>query len=132
MATEITTTGSKKVKTLKKEFSEKFPYLELGIFHIEMKEKVRIGEKLNKRFNPDQTLSEIRLKTGLGEISINGRKLVGNLEKEFEDKFGLYVQICYKTKDGGYFYTNHSDDKKSLSALNKDKEKEGCQKVVWK
>lgn len=96
-----------------------------------MKAKVAKGETITQ-VDSEKTLTEIRQKTGLGEISINGRKLVGNLEKEFEEKFGLYVQVCYTTKDGNRYYTTGSDDKKSLSALNKDKEKEGCQKGVWK
>lgn len=131
MATEITTTGSKKVKTLIKEFNEKFPYLRLGIFPIEMKAKVAKGETITQ-VDSEKTLSEIRQKTGLGEISINGRKLVGNLEKEFEEKFGIYVQVCYTTKEGKRYYTTGNDDKKSLTALNKDKENEGCQKDIWK
>ena len=40
MAKEITTTGSKKLKTLMLEFNEYYPYLRLGIFHLSEKQKV--------------------------------------------------------------------------------------------
>ena len=44
MAREITTTGSKLVSTLMKEFNKNFPYLRLGIFPPEEKKLLqRVG-----------------------------------------------------------------------------------------
>ena len=45
------------------------------------------------------------------------------IEREFDEIFGLYVQICYTTKNM---------DSKTLSALNSDNEKAGCLKNEWK
>lgn len=127
----ITTTGNKKVKTLQKEFNTKFPFLRLGIFPMSAKAIVKKGGTITG-VDSEKTLSEVRSKVGNGEISIHGRTIVGNLEKQFEEVFGLYVQICYTNKEGNRYYTSGSDDKKSLSALNKEKEAEGCKKGVWK
>lgn len=130
MAREITTTGSKKVSTLMKEFNANFPYLSLGIFPPESKQLVAKGKSISG-VDKNKTLSEVRTKKGAGEISFTGSKNVGTIEREFENIFGLYVQICYTTKEGKGYYTTGSDDKKSLSKLNSEKEAEGCQKDKW-
>ena len=39
MAREVTTTGSKKLKTLMKEFNDNFPYLRIKIISSEMAKK---------------------------------------------------------------------------------------------
>jgi hypothetical protein len=106
MAREITTTGSKKVATLMKEFNSNYPYLRLKICPFTEKAKVAKGDTI---YGVD-----------------------GNVEREFETIFGLYVQICYTDKNGNRFYTSGSDDKKSLSALNREKAAAGCKKGEWK
>jgi len=130
MAREITTTGSKLVSTIMKEFNANFPYLRLKICPPESKELVAKGETI---YGVDKTkkLTEVRTKKGVGEISFTGSKNVGTIEREFENIFGLYVQICYTTKEGKREYTTGGDDKKSLTELNRDKAAEGCQKDIW-
>ena len=131
MAREITTTGSKKVATLQKEFNNNYPYLRLKICPFTEKAKVA---KVKSIYGVDitKTLSEVRTKKGAGEISFTGSRLVGNIEKEFENVFGLYAQICFTEKDGARRYTSGSDDKKSLAALNREKAAAGCKKGEWK
>lgn len=53
------------------------------------------------------------------------------IEKEFDEIFGLHVQICYTTPDGIRKYTRSSDDSKTLSVLNREKEAAGCKKDIW-
>lgn len=131
MAREITTTGSKKVATLMKEFNDNYPYLRLKICSFTEKAKVAKGEAIGG-VDTSKTLSEVRTKKGTGEISFTGSRLVGNIEKEFESIFGLYVQICYTEKDDKRYYTTSSEDKKSLASLNREKEAAGCKKGEWK
>lgn len=156
MAKEITTTGSKKLKTLMQEFNEHYPYLRLGIYDFSAKEKVLAGEDINS-LDIEKTLFDVRSKVGVGEITITGNKFIGNLEKEFENIFGLYVQVCYTTKDGGRFYSSGfeklpegitgsdlldpeisalledlNDDRKTIYAFNEMKREEGCKKGEWK
>lgn len=130
MAREITTTGSKLVSTLMKEFNANYPYLRLMICPPESKAFVAKGESI---YGVDKTkkLSEVRTKKGGGEISFTGSKNVGTIEREFENIFGLYAQICYTTKEGKRHYTTESGDKKSLTELNREKAAEGCQKDQW-
>lgn len=131
MAREVSTNGRKKVSTLMKEFNANFPYIQLFIYPPEMKAKVAKGEKIYG-VDVSKTLSEVRTKRGEGEISFSGRKNVSTLEREFEKKFGLYVQVCYRPKDGFHYYTSGSDNKKSLSQLNREKEAAGCFKDKWR
>jgi hypothetical protein len=130
MAREITTTGTKKVATIMKEFNAHFPYLRLKICPPEAKAKVAKGETITG-VDKTQSLAAVRTKKGDGEISFTGSRLVGNIEREFETIFGLYVQICYTEKDGKRYYTTGSDDKKSLSTLNAEKKNEGCKEGEW-
>ena len=94
MAREVTTTGSKKLKTLMKQFNEHFPYLRLNIHSSSMAEKAKKGEDIY-RLDMEKTLSEVREKKGAGKISLTGRKKVKTVEKEFDEIFGLYVQIFF-------------------------------------
>ena len=127
MAREVTTTGSKKLKTLKKEFNDHFPYLRINIHSSKEAKK---GEPI-QQLDIEKTLSEVREKTGSGVISFSGRKKVKTIEQEFDTIFGLYVQICYTDAKGERYYTSSSDNDKTLTELNRDKEAAGCKKDKW-
>jgi len=131
MAREVSTNGRKKVSTLMKEFNANFPYLRLNVHSSEMAEKAKKGETISQ-LDIEKTLSQVREKKGSGEISFTGSKNVRTIEREFDGIFGLYVQICYTTKEGSRHYTSGSDDSKSLTELNREKAAAGCQKDIWK
>ena len=131
MAREVTTTGSKKLKTLQKEFNDHFPYLRLNLHSSKDATKAKKGERISS-LDIEKTLSEVREKQGSGKISFTGRKNIGTIEKEFDEIFGLYAQVCYTSSDDKRYYTTGSDDKKSLSQLNREKEASGCKKGIWK
>lgn len=131
MAKEITVSGHKKVGTLMKEFNEMYPYLRLGIFPPEVKETVKEGGSISN-VDREKKISEVWTKKGSKDITFSGNKKVSTIEKEFWEEYGLFVQICYTTKDGKRYYTTGSDDEKTLSALNKEKEEAGCKKGEWK
>jgi hypothetical protein len=131
MAREVSTNGRKKVETLYKDFNENFPHLCLRIYPFSEKDK-------STKYPVDRTksLAEVRAKRGDGEISFSGRKNIATIEREFENVFGLYVQIGYKPASGlpegiSHYYTSGADDKKSLTQLNREKEAAGCIKGAW-
>lgn len=126
MATDITVTGKKKLKTIKKEFNEKFPYIRLGIYPTSEKDKPQKAP-----FDPEKTIVEVRTKANPGEISIHGRTKVKNLENEFEKIFGLYVQVAFTTKENKRYFTSGDLDELSLTAINALGEKEGWKKGDW-
>ena len=132
MVREVTTTGSKKLKTIKKEFNKHFPYLSIHFHSSEVAKIAKKGGKL-PQLDSEKTLSEVREKIGSGKISLTGRKKVKTVEEEFSEIFGLYVQITWRTPSGGYFYSNGGrTDDLTLTALNREKEAEGCKKGEWK
>ena len=131
-AVEISVNGNKKVGTLRKEFNKQFPYLNLYICYSYGREMVKKGETLSARIPDDKTLASVRRADSGGDISISGNKKIKTLEQEFDKVFGLYVQVCYTTKDGHRYYTSGSLDDMTLSAFNKKCEADGCKKGEWK
>ena len=126
MAEGISVTGNKKLKTLQKESNKKFPYLRLSVYPLSEKKK-----STKHSHDSEKRISEVRTKTNPGDISIHGRTLAGNIEKQFEKIFGLYVQVCYTTSDGQRCFTGSRLDEMNLTQLNKHGEKEGWKKGVW-
>lgn len=131
MVNEISVSGNKKVETLVKEFNKKFPFIRLGIFPMDAKKLVAKGETIT-HVDYSQTIAKVRTKVNPGEITITGNKKIKTLEKDFEETFGLYAQVCHTTKEGKRYYTSGSDDDLTLSAFNKKCEAEGCKKNEWK
>jgi len=126
MAGEISVSGNKKIKTLKKEFTKKFPYIRINLYPLSEKAK-----KIQTAHNSELKISEVRTKNNPGKISLNGRTLVSTLEKNFDKLFGIYAQVCYTESDGDRYYTSGSHDKLSLTQLNKKGESEGWKKGIW-
>jgi hypothetical protein len=126
---EIKITGKKKIKTIQKELDEQFPYLFIEFFTPDEWEKYKKGERM-KPISKELTLVEARTKTPKesSSISIHGSTLVGNLESNFIEEYGLYAQICYANKEGKRYYTAGDMDKASLTKLNNYFEKKGYKK----
>lgn len=131
MAEGISVTGNKKVETLVKEFNKKYPYIRLGIFPMEAKAIVANGGTITQ-VDYNKTIANVRTKVTPGDITITGNKQVKTLEREFEQIFGLYAQICFTTKEGKRHYTSGSTDSMTLNAFNKKCEADGCKKDEWK
>ncbi len=130
-AVEISVTGNKKIGTLMKDFNKQFPYIRLGIFYSYARQEVAKGGTIYN-IDADKTLASVRRADSGGDISISGNKKIKTLEQEFDKVFGLYVQVCYTTKDGHRYYTSGSLDDMTLSAFNKKCEADGCKKGEWK
>jgi len=122
-STEMRVSGKKMIGTLQKEFMAKFPYLRLRIFPYSEKNK-----STKTSYSKDVKIGDVRKKDSAGEVSINGRKLVKNLESDFEKVFGLYAQVCFTLEDGKKHYTSGDFDEMSLTQLNAYGEKAGWQK----
>lgn len=131
MAEGISVTGNKKVETLVKEFNKKYPFIRLGIFPIEAKSIVAKGGTIYQ-VDYNKTIASVRTKVAPGDITITGNKQVKTLEKEFEEIFGLYAQVCYTTKEGKRYYTSGAADSMTLNAFNKKCEADGCKKDEWR
>jgi len=97
---DITVNGNKKLKTLQKEFSKKFPYLFLGFIVTE-----DLGKNVNVRsLDNSKTISEVRTKQSNEPISLHGRTMIKNMESKFMGELGIAVQIAVKDYLGHSLY----------------------------
>jgi hypothetical protein len=110
---ELSMNGKKKIETLQKQFTLKFPYLTLIFL-----------DKDRRAIDVSKTLSEIRQSKG-DDISIIASLKVNTLEKRFLENYGLVVEVAYQ-KSNKVVYTKDSVDK-SLNELNKWCENNDCQ-----
>lgn len=118
MASELSMNGRKKIETLQKEFTQKFPYLTLIFL-----------EKNRQSIDISKSLSEVRQAKG-ADISIIASLKVNTLEKRFIENFGLIVEVAYK-KGGKIVYTKDNVDK-TLNELNKWCESHDCEPFEFK
>jgi hypothetical protein len=125
MASDISISGNKMLKTVQSEFTKKFPYLSLAIFPSSEKAK-----SLKTPYGGDTRIADIRGRNTAGDLTITGNKFVKSLEKDFDNIFGLYAEVCYTEKDDKSYYTGGDYDGMSLSTLNKEGEKKGWKKDV--
>ena len=104
---DITFTGNKKLKSIAKEWSTKFPYLYLRFF------------------NPDgsvvsdwgQTHASVRGKKGATDLSTNAGMKVGTFEARYLDAFGSRVEIMYE-KNGRKYQSLEDANQMSLNEYN--------------
>ncbi|HEY9364146.1 MAG TPA: hypothetical protein VIQ00_12845 [Chitinophagaceae bacterium] len=85
-----------KIKDVKKRFEKSFPYLKLEFF----RKKHAPGKgNLKRDIVPGSaTLIEISGVMKEGEIEINPRQTVADIEQQFQKGFNLPVQVFRKTK----------------------------------
>ncbi len=110
---ELSMNGKKKIETLQKQFTIKFPYLTLIFL-----------DKDRRAIDDSKTLSEIRQSKG-DDISIIASLKVNSLEKRFLENYGLVVEVAYQ-KSNKVVYTKDNVNK-SLNELNKWCENNDCQ-----
>jgi uncharacterized protein (TIGR02145 family) len=118
MASELSMNGRKKIETLQKEFTQKFPYLTLVFL-----------DKERRAIDISKSLSEVRQAKG-ADISIIASLKVNTLEKRFLENFGLVVEVAYQKSDK-IVYTKDNVDK-TLNELNKWCQENDCQPFEFK
>ena len=118
MASELSMNGRKKIETLQKEFTQKFPYLTLVFL-----------DKERRAIDISKSLSEVRQAKG-EDISIIASLKVNTLEKRFLENFGLVVEVAYQ-KSNKVVYTKDNVDK-TLNELNKWCQDNDCQPFEFK
>lgn len=118
MASELSMNGRKKIETIQKEFTQKFPYLTL-VFLDQKRTAIDVSK----------SLSEVRQAKG-ADISIIASLKVNTLEKRFNESFGLIVEVAYQ-KEGKVIYTKENVDK-TLNELNKWCAAQACEPFEFK
>jgi hypothetical protein len=126
MARELSMNGNTKLKTIKQEFNDRFPYIRLSIYAQTEREK-----DAKAPLNGDKTIAEVRTVKSSEPATIRGGQKVRNLEKMIDEIFGLYCQVAYTDKDNNRYHTTGSYDEMSLRELNELGEQQGWKKGVW-
>jgi hypothetical protein len=127
---EISISGKKALKTIRREFQEQFPYLGLSFYTPEQWNKAREKGGTVTVIPDDKRIAEVRTvppPKDEKEISIHGRTLVKNLEDNFLKTYGLHLQVTFQ-KGTSVYYTSGDQDALSLTQLNKKLEDEGYKK----
>ena len=101
----IEITDSRKIQEIQEEFSNRYPFLKLEFFYAPHQG----GQPSNGTpCAASLSLKEIRDNHVHGVIAINANSQVGAIEKEFERRFGLNVQI-YRLQAGKWIQTTGTD-----------------------
>lgn len=105
---KITLDDNKKLCEIQKEFNKHFPFLKLEFFESKSAMK-GIFSKKNLIQDTDKTLKEIAWKNKSGDMNISSSQKVHDVEKQFVEKFGIYIQVFRKSHNC-WLLTNATDN----------------------
>lgn len=97
--------NSRTIREIREAFTGRFPFLKLEFFNESHEREAASGGMPCK---PDLTLGEIRSKNTQGIITLDPDNETGAVEKEFERRFGLNVQV-YRLQSGQWIQTAGTD-----------------------
>lgn len=127
---DIVISGRKSLATINREFQAQFPYLCLYFYAKAEWDKAQSGVAPSL-LDPSPRVAAVRVtkpSTDEKELSIHGRTLVKNLEKNFLKLYGVCVQVGFNLRGNRHYTLGEEYDSVSLSQLNARFESEGAQK----
>ncbi len=80
---------------IQEKFSQRYPYLKIEFFS--QPHDIHRGSRKEHMINKDALIKDCRKKHNHGNLEIHPYNSVAHLEKNFEDIFGLYVQVFRKS-----------------------------------
>jgi hypothetical protein len=108
--------GTQTTDGIKGQFNKIFPFLKIEFFR-----EPHIGGQVNlknKIITSDLKLREIQKIKKSGRIKVNEQMLVGDLEQEFKNEFGLYVEVFRKS--GSIWLETSATDNWTLQRQNEE------------
>ncbi|NNE25766.1 MAG: hypothetical protein HKN09_02885 [Saprospiraceae bacterium] len=88
-------------------FNEKFPGLRIEFY--KKKHDINAGSLKADQYENNVLLSQIATKGHLGDIEVQPSMTVAELEQQFEDNFGLHVQV-FRRSNTLWLQTSSTDD----------------------
>ncbi len=85
------------IQEIQQKFSDKYPFLKIEFFSKEHLKNT--GSKKELMISPDVLLKDCRSIHNQGSLEIFPSTTVMALEKEFQDSYGLFVQVFRKSGD---------------------------------
>lgn len=115
---KILINDQRKISAIQKEFNEMFPYLKIEFFD----EPHKVGAPSSKKIikHPIKTIGECRKSHTQGTIAITPDMTVADLERAFNDIYGLSVQVFRKS--GKVWLETTVTDNWTLEKQNKEGE----------
>jgi hypothetical protein len=95
------------LKSIKAEFSTKFPHLKIEFFDKSHQEGQ--ASPAYAIYDESLTLNQIRKEGKIGAISIHGNLKTSSLEKLFAEEYGIHVQVLRKSGNV-WLQTTATDD----------------------
>lgn len=86
-----------KLSEIQKEFNDSYPGLKLEFYSKEHKDHA--GSPKSVQIDEDLIVTDLNENLQEGLLNIEESKRVSDIEQEFEDKFGLYVQVFRRSKE---------------------------------
>lgn len=93
----MTITDNKTIKATQAEFNNKFPYLKIEFYAHE--HGAQEGSPNRDKLADSLTIGDARTKINEGDLSIHANQKVSTLEQNFQEKYGLNVQVFRKSGD---------------------------------
>ena len=84
------------ISQIQQEFQEKFPGLKIEFYESEHSDHQ--GSHPSNQHDPAKTLREIRQQHSEGDLVIDPEMTIAELESNFEELFGLHVQVFRRSK----------------------------------
>ncbi|MEQ8323153.1 MAG: hypothetical protein RIC15_09690 [Vicingaceae bacterium] len=94
---EIHIEDNKPLEEIKNEFSRRYPFLKIEFFQHAHKEGS--GSPKSDMIDGNPALGEVRQKHNEGGVVINENMSVSDLEGNFENKYGIHIQVFRKSGD---------------------------------
>ena len=88
---KISITDSLTIKEIQDKFSKKYPYLKVEFFS--KSHRIHAGSRKEFMISSDTNIQDCRTQHLIGSMDIFPKTTVAELEKEFQDKFGLFIQV---------------------------------------
>jgi hypothetical protein len=112
--------GNQTIESIKRDFNKAYPFLKIEFFKDP---QVRgVGSEKNKMYQTDWVeLRTVQKKSNAGTLLINGERTVQELENEFEQQYGLYIQVFRRS--GKVWLATSVTDKWTLDEQNEEAKK---------
>ena len=94
------------IRDIQHKFSDEFPFLKIEFY--KKAHKKGEGSPNNDKINHYRKIGEIRTKHKGGVLKLHAEARVSDVEKGFEEKFGLHAQV-FRNMRGAWIQTMGSD-----------------------
>jgi len=92
---KINISDSSTIKDIQEVFTKKYPYLKIEFFS--KPHRLQVGSRKEHMIEPEIMIKDCRSKHKNGSLDIYPNNTVAELEKSFQDEFGLSIQVFRKS-----------------------------------